>query len=77
MNDLNDLLLELECDEFISSALMYQKVSYVEDAFVVNRDGTCTQHYVDIVEPIKVASNADAHIYRALRNIEKHFNTKL
>ena len=78
MNDLNDLLLGLECDEFISSALMYQKVSYVQDGGLVdNEDGTYTQHYMDKVEPIKVASNADAHIYRALRDIEKHFNTKL
>jgi hypothetical protein len=78
MNDLNDLLLGLECDEFISDALMYQKVDWVEYGSIVeNRDGTCTQHYVDVVEPIKVASNADAHIYRALRTIEKHFNTKL
>jgi len=78
MNDLNDLLLGLECDEFISNALMYQKVDWVEYGSIVeNADGTCTQHYWDKVEPIKVASNADAHIYRALRTIEKHFNTKL
>jgi hypothetical protein len=78
MNDLNDLLLGLECDEFISNALMYQKVDWVEYGSIVeNADGTLTQHYMDKVEPIKVASNADAHIYRALRTIEKNFNTKL
>jgi len=78
MNDLNDLLLGLECDEFISNSLMYQKVDWVEYGSIVeNPDGTYTQHYWDKVEPIKVASNADTHIYRALRTIEKHFNTKL
>jgi len=78
MNDLNDLLLGLECDEFISNALMYQKVDWVEyGSLVDNGDGTFTQHYMDKVEPIKVSAKADAHIYRALRDIEKHFNTKL
>ena len=78
MNDLEDLLLGIECDEFISSALMYQKVSYVEDGGLVdNEDGTYTQRYWDKVEPITIASKADTYIYRALRDIERHFNTKL
>ena len=78
MNDLNDLLLELECDEFISNALMYQKVDWVEYGDLVdNEDGTYTQRYWDKVEPIKVSAKADAYIYRALRDIERHFNTKL
>jgi hypothetical protein len=57
---------------------MYQKVDWVEyGSLVDNGDGTYTQHYMDKVEPIKVSAKADTHIYRALRNIEKHFNTKL
>lgn len=78
MNDLEDLLLGIECDDFITDALMYQKVDWVEyGSLVENGDGTFTQHYWDKVEPIKVSAKADAHIYRALRDIQKHFNTKL
>ena len=78
MNNLEDLLLGIDCDEFISSSLMYQKVSYVEDGGLVdNEDGTYTQRYWDKVEPIVVSSNIDSHIYRALKAIERDFNTKL
>jgi hypothetical protein len=31
MNDLEDLLLGIKCDDFITDALMYQKVDWVED----------------------------------------------
>lgn len=78
MNDLEDLLLGIECDDFITDALMYQKVDWVEyGSLIDNGDGTFTQHYMDKVEPIKVSAKADAHIYRALRDIQKAFNTKL
>ena len=78
MNDLENLLLELECDEFITDALMYQKVSWVEyGSLVETGEGTYQQHYCDKVEPIMISTKADTHIYRALRDIEKHFNTKL
>lgn len=78
MNDLEDLLLGIKCDDFITDALMYQKVDWVEyGSLVDNGDGTFTQHYMDKVEPIKVSAKADAHIYRALRDIQKAFNTKL
>jgi hypothetical protein len=78
MNDLEDLLLGIKCDDFITDALMYQKVEWVEyGSLIDNGDGTFTQHYMDKVEPIKVSAKADAHIYRALRDIQKAFNTKL
>jgi hypothetical protein len=78
MNGLEDLLLGIDCDDFIADSLMYQKVSYVEYGDLVeNPDGTYTQHYCDKVEPIMVSSKVDYYIYDALRTIEKHFNTKL
>jgi len=78
MNHLEDLLLDIDCDDFISDSLMYQKVSYVEDGGLVdNKDGTYNQHYWTKTEPIQVSSKIDLHIYRALKTIEKKFNTKL
>ena len=78
MNGLEDLLLGIDCDDFISSSLMYQKVDWVEYGSIVdNGDGTYTQHYMDKVEPIVVSSGIDSHIYRALKAIERDFNTKL
>jgi hypothetical protein len=78
MNGLEDLLLAIDCDDFIAGSLMYQKVSYVEYGDLVeNGDGTYTQHYCDKVEPIMVSAKVDSYIYQALRMIEKHFNTKL
>lgn len=78
MNDLEDLLLGIKCDDFIADALMYQKVDWVEDGEIIDHhNGKFTQRYWDKVEPIKVSAKADAHIYRALRDIQKAFNTKL
>jgi hypothetical protein len=78
MNGLEDLLLGIDCDDFISSSLMYQKVDWVEyGSLVDNGDGTYSQHYMDKVEPIVVSSGIDSHIYRALKAIERDFNTKL
>jgi hypothetical protein len=78
MNNLEDLLLGVECDEFILDSLMYQKVSYQElGSLIDNGDGTYSQPMWDKVEPIMVSSQADTYIYRALRDIEKVFNTKL
>ena len=78
MNHLEDLLLGIDCDDFISESLMYQKTSYVEDgALVDNGDGTYFQHYWQKTEPIMVSSKIDSHIYKALKVIEKKFNVKL
>lgn len=78
MNNLEDLLLGVECDEFILDSLMYQRVSYQEwGSLIDNGDGTYSQPMWDKVEPIMVSSQADTYIYRALRDIEKVFNTKL
>jgi hypothetical protein len=78
MNGLEDLLLGIDCDDFISSSLMYQKVSYEElGSLIDNGDGTYSQPMWDKVEPIMLSSNIDSHIYRALKAIERDFNTKL
>ena len=78
MNDLEDLLLGIDCDDFISDSLMYQKSTYIEAGAPINHyDGTYTQYYWQKTEPIEVRSNIDSHIYKALKVIEKKCNTKL
>lgn len=78
MNNLEDLLLGVECDEFIMDSLMYQRVSYHQlGSLIDNEDGTYSQPMWDKVEPIMVSSQADSHIYRALRDIERVLNIKL
>lgn len=78
MNNLEDLLLGVECDDFIMDSLMYQRVSYQElGSLIDNHDGTYSQPMWDKVEPIMVSSQADTYIYRALRDIERVLNIKL
>lgn len=78
MNDLEDLLLGIDCDDFISDSLMYQKSTFVEMGSPINHhNGTYTQYYWQKTEPIKVSAKVDYYIYDALKTIEKKLNIKL
>jgi hypothetical protein len=78
MNHLEDLLLGIDCDDFISDSLMYQKSTYLEMGSPIDHhNGTYTQYYWQKTEPIKVSSKVDYYIYDALKTIEKKLNIKL
>ena len=78
MNDLEDLLLGIDCDDFISDSLMYQKSTFVEMGSPINHhNGTYTQYYWQKTEPIKVSAKVDYYIYDALKTIQKKLNVKL
>ena len=78
MSNIEDLMLDIDCDDFICNSLMYQKVDWLKYGTEIdNNDGTYTQHYWDKLDTIKVSAKADSCIYQALKVIEKKFNTKL
>jgi hypothetical protein len=78
MNDLEDFLLGVDCDDWICDSLMYQKSTFVQMGSPINHhDGTYTQYYWQKTEPIKVSSKVDYYIYDALKTIQKKLNVKL